>query len=384
MRIVEYLHRIDFVYGGPPRAVVDLCRVLHRRGHDVTLATTVTRDVPPAWLAGGDCPRVLKVPVPVLPGRVYRPGQLGELRQAVHAADVMQLHGVWERANIQISAMARRVGTPYVVSLRGMLDDWCMAQRGFKKRMYLRIGGRKVLERAAFVHCTAEGELEQSHKWFPKGRGRVIPNLMDLADFETLRGPEAAHARWPQLNGPGPHLLFLSRLHVKKGIEHLLRAMPRLAKQFPDLQLFMVGPGEDAYVKSLKTLAKEQGVADRTHFTGQIGGDEKWSLYEACDLFVLPSSQENFGFVQFEALACGTAVMTTTLVDTWREIVDSGGGVAVTQSADAIVEGIAPLLADRQRLVEMGAAGRAWVFDNLSTDSVAAELEEMYRDAAGH
>ncbi|MCH2142977.1 MAG: glycosyltransferase [Phycisphaerales bacterium] len=382
MRIVEYLHRVDFVYGGPPRAVVDLCRVLHRRGHDVTLATTVTRDVPQQWIDADEGPRILQVPVPALPGRFFRPGQLGELRQAVRAADVMQLHGVWERANIQISGMARRVGTPYVVSLRGMLDDWCMAQRGLKKRMYLGLGGRKVLEGAAFVHCTAEGELEQSRKWFPRGQGRVIPNLMDLEVFETLRGPEPAQKRWPQLKDEGPHLLFLSRLHVKKGIEHLLAAMPRLIDAFPNLQLYMAGPGDDDYVESLKQLACSHGVDGCTHFTGQIGGDEKWSLYEACDLFVLPSSQENFGFVQFEALACGTAVMTTKLVDTWREVVDSGGGIAVEQSADAIVEGIAPLLADRAKLKSMGNAGRQWVFDHMSTDSIASQLEAMYQDAA--
>lgn len=382
MRIVEYLHRVDFVYGGPPRAVVDLCRVLHRRGHDVTLATTVTHDVPQEWMTADDGPRILQVPEPALPGRFFRPGQLGELRQAIRAADVLQLHGVWERANIQISGMARRVGTPYVVSLRGMLDDWCMAQRGLKKRMYLRLGGRKVLEGAAYVHCTAEGELEQSHKWFPKGHGRVIPNLMDLDVFSTLRGPGPAEQQWPELKGPGPHLLFLSRLHVKKGIEHLLAAMPRLLEAFPDIQLFMVGPGEDEYVASLKQLARTYGVDGCTHFTGQVGGEEKWSLYEACDLFVLPSSQENFGFVQFEALACGTAVMTTKLVDTWREIVDSGGGIAVEQSADAIVEGIAPLLADREKLASMGKTGRKWIFDHMSTDSIASQLEAMYQDAA--
>jgi len=295
---------------------------------------------------------------------------------------VLQLHGVWERANIQISGMARRVGTPYVVSLRGMLDDWCMAQRGLKKRMYLRLGGRKVLEGAAYVHCTAEGELEQSHKWFPKGHGRVIPNLMDLDVFSTLRGPGPAEQQWPELKGPGPHLLFLSRLHVKKGIEHLLAAMPRLLEAFPDIQLFMVGPGEDEYVASLKQLARTYGVDGCTHFTGQVGGEEKWSLYEACDLFVLPSSQENFGFVQFEALACGTAVMTTKLVDTWREIVNSGGGIAVEQSADAIVKGIAPLLADREKLASMGKTGRKWIFDHMSTDSIASQLEAMYQDAA--
>jgi glycosyltransferase involved in cell wall biosynthesis len=86
--------------------------------------------------------------------------------------------------------------------------------------------------------------------------------------------------------------------------------------------------------------------------------------------------------VQYESLACNTPVMTTTLVDTWKEIVSSGGGIAVDQSADAIVAGITPLLADRVHLADMGRLGRAWVFDQLSVDRIAGALEAMYRDAA--
>ncbi|MDG1837188.1 MAG: glycosyltransferase [Phycisphaerales bacterium] len=381
MRIVEFIEDVDFAIGGPPRAVVDLVRVLHRRGHDVTLVTTNTKDVPPAWLQG-DGPAVLVLPRPSLPGGFFRNAQLAELEQLLREADVLHLHGVWERANIGVSKLARRLGIPWVVTLRGMLDDWNMAQRGRKKRLYLRAGGRRVLEDAAYVQCTAEGELAQSHKWFPRGNPRVIPNLMDLADFETLRGPELAHARWPILKQEGPNLLFLSRLDVKKGIEHLLEAMPHLVAAHPALQLFVVGPGDESYVGSLKRLAESKGVLERTHFTGQVGGEEKWSLYEACDMFALPSSQENFGFVQFESLACETPVMTTTLVDTWKEIVDSGGGIAVSQSADAIVEGISDLLGDPQTLTSMGEAGRRWIFECMSVDHIAGQIEAMYRDAA--
>ncbi len=380
MRIVEYIEYVDFENGGPPRAVVDLTRVLHQRGHEVTLATSDLKDVPRQWQEG-DGPSVLTIPRPALPGGFFLPGQLAGLRTVFERTDLLQLHGVWDRTNMQIAALARRMGVSYCVSLRGMLDDWCMAQRGLKKRLYLSLGGRKVLEGAAFVHCTADAELEQSGKWFPGGRGRVVPNLIDLSQFETLPGADLAKTRWPALGGDGPHLLFLSRIHVKKGIKYLLGAMPALVQMHPSLQLFIAGTGDDAYLASMQQLAEQHGIADCTHFVGHVGGDEKLSLYEAADLFVLPTSQENFGFVQFEALACGTPVMTTTLVDTWQDIVGSGGGIALEQSAEAIVEGIGPLLGQPERLAEMGRLGREWVFDRLSVDRIAGELEAMYRDA---
>ena len=147
----------------------------------------------------------------------------------------------------------------------------------------------------------------------------------------------------------------------------------------------MAGSGDDAYVQRLRAQVDAAGLEDRVHFIGHIGGSLKFSLYEAADVFVLPTSQENFGFVQFAALACGTPVMTTTLVDTWREIVDSGGGVAVEQNAAAVVEGLEPLLGNPAKREEMGRLGRAWVLENLATDRIAERLEAMYTDASlGH
>jgi glycosyltransferase involved in cell wall biosynthesis len=232
------------------------------------------------------------------------------------------------------------------------------------------------------VHCTAEGEREQSHKWFPRGTPRVIPNLIDLAAYAALPMPDEAIAAFEPLQGEGPTLLFLSRIHAKKGIEHLVDALPALRRSFPALQVLLAGTGDDAYIKSLQAQARRLGVDDAMHWLGHVGGTLKLSLYNAADIFVLPSSQENFGFVQFEAMACATPCMTTKLVDTWQEVESSGGGIAVEQSADSIIEGLTPLLQDADRRGAMGTAGRAWVLEHLATDRVAALIEDMYQDAA--
>jgi glycosyltransferase involved in cell wall biosynthesis len=380
MRIVHVLQRVDFHDGGPPRAVVDLCSVQHRRGHDVTLLTTDARDAPTQWAQEG--PSVCLVPSPRLLGGLFAPGQLNSARDVIGAADIVHLHAVWERMNAQVATFCRRVGTPYVITLRGMLDDWCMTQGPLKKRLYLALAGRRYLEGAAFVHCTAEGERAQSSKWFPKGTPRVIPNLIDLAPYAQLPSTALAKEAFAPLQGDGPCLLFLSRLHEKKGLEHLIDALPTLADSFDGIQLLLAGTGDASYIASLMHRATDAGVADRVHELGHVGGDLKLSLYQAADLFVLPSSQENFGFVQFEALACKTPVITTTLVDTWREVESSGGGIGIEQSADALIEAIGGLLADQSRMQAMGEAGRSWVLEQLATDRVAGLLEGMYQDAA--
>ena len=336
--------------------------------------------MPQSWADEG--PDVYVVPPPRFLGDWFAPDQLKGTLGLLSKADVVHLHAVWERMNAQVATLCRRVGTPYVITLRGMLDDWCMAQRPLKKRIYLSFAGRKYLEGAAFVHCTAEGEREQSARWFPQGTPRVIPNLIDLTPYQELPSTSLAQEAFEPLRGEGPCLLFLSRLHEKKGLEHLIEAMPKLAQSYPGVQLLLAGTGSDTYIDMLMDLARDMNVTDRVHQLGHVGGPLKLSLYRAADVFVLPSSQENFGFVQFEALACGTPVITTKLVDTWREVEASGGGIAVEQSADALVESLDPLLGDADQRMTMGEAGRAWVLEHLATERVAGLLEAMYKDAA--
>ncbi|MCH2134149.1 MAG: glycosyltransferase [Phycisphaerales bacterium] len=381
MRIAQYMFRVDFEDGGPPRAVVDLSRVLQDRGHDVTLVTTETKDVPPGWMSPGEGPEILALPSPALPGSLYRRSQLAPVKDLLKRIDVLQMHGPWERSNAQFASLARAARVPYVVSLRGMLDDWCMTQGGLKKRLYLKLAGRKFLEGAAYVHCTADDELAQSGKWFPRGRGRVVPNLIDLAPYATLPGPEEAREAYPFL-AEGHSLLFLSRIHVKKGIEHLIQAARLLIDSGRPVHVAVAGSGDDAYVSRLKKQVEQTGLSDQVHFLGHVGGSLKFSLYEAADVFVLPTSQENFGFVQFESMGCGTPVMTTNLVDTWREIVESGGGVAVDQDARAIAAGLEPILDSPETREVMGRRGREWVLEHLATDQIASRLEAMYTDAA--
>ena len=167
MRILHYMQAIDFRHGGPPRAVVDQVATMHDRGHDAGLLTTVVEDVPAAWIDGsnaGSTPEVVQLPPVAGPfNRLPSDGRrLAE--EVVGRYDIVHLHGVWETSNLQIAEACRAAGTPYVVSLRGMLDDWAMRQKPWKKHLYLLLGGRGFLEGAAAVHCTAEYERQQSRR----------------------------------------------------------------------------------------------------------------------------------------------------------------------------------------------------------------------------
>lgn len=384
MRLLHYFKAVRLQEGGVVRAVLDMCALLAQAGHGVTLATYDDADVPGAWRTGGPgLPRVVTLEPPARAAGLFSRAQLARFDDLLRGADVLHLHAVWTPSNAQVAARARALGTPYVVSVHGMLDDWSMAQKGLKKRVYLLLRGRRMLEGAARVHCTARAELDQARKHFPRGTGEVIPLVFDLAPFRTLPGPGAARARWPELDAGRPNLLFLSRVHYKKGIEHLVRAAARLRDADRACTVIVAGTGDESYQRSLEALTAELRLGDLVRFVGHVGGELKLSLFQAADLFVLPTSQENFGFALFESLACATPVVTTRGVDTWPELSASGGAALSDPDPARLAETIRGLLADRAALARMGEQGRAWVLEHLDSRRIAERFVGMYQQARG-
>ncbi len=385
MRIAHYKGTLRLEDGGDVRAVLDLCAQLAVRGHDVPLLSFDPFDVPSAWRDGQQGkPRV--VALNRLGGRLPRLGRAGldVARQWIGDADVVHLHVPWDPVCMQLGRLALQSGVPYVVSLHGMLDDWCMLQKRLKKRAYLAMGGRRFLSQARTVVCTADAERDQSSKWYPKGRSAIVPYIIDTTPFLDLPGPATARESFTELfaEADRPVVLFLSRLHEKKGLEKLIEAAAILRDRGIDVNVAIAGTGKPGYVQRLEQLGRRFGVDDRLFFIGFVGGATKLSLYEAADVFVLPTSQENWGLVLTESLGCGTPVITTKGTDIWRELEASGGAVIVDASAQATATAVAELVQDKQRAETMGADGRAWVLEALTADRVIDKYEQLYRQVS--
>jgi len=385
MKIVHSIYFLDFTYGGPVRAIIDLSNALVKHhGHEVKVITVDTKDAPDDWKLPNANPSAIKLPKPTKIARYMDAKGKAAIRDAIKDADVVHIHGIWVSHQTQVARIASELGIPYVISCRGMLDDWCMAQRKLKKMIYLKLArGSWMLNNAAMIHCTAEGELEQSKKWFPKSQAKVIPNLLELEPFEKMPGVEIAHEKFPFFDSGDPVLLYLSRLHYKKGVEHLIRAVKKLLDEGNPHRLHIVGSGDDAYQHMLEDLTKKLGLEDYISFPGLVVGQEKLSLYQAADLFVLPTSQENFGFVLYEALAAGTPLITTKGVDTWPELQSQAGAVISTQDPGELAARISTLTSDREALRELGSRGRSWIFKEMHPKKIVGQFHKMYQDATG-
>ena len=379
---VHYVDAIREEAGGVVRAVLDLTQAVAKAGVDVTLLTADATDAPKPWLAGEPgCPRVVEIARSMTPWLTVGAADQDAIRGVLAAADILHLHTPWDPFNTAIAAEARRVKLPYVVSIHGMLDDWSMTQSAVKKRVFLRLFGRQMLEGAARLHLTAEDERRQAMKWAPKGRARVLPLVMDLSPYRELPGPDLARREFAPLDKPGAKLLFLSRVHPKKGVEKLIDAVVKIRQRGDEVEALIAGPGDDAYLAELKQVAKDHGVADHVHFLGMVRGELKLSLYQACDLFVLPTSQENFGIVLTEAMACSTPIITTRGVDIWQELEERGGEI-VDANAEAIVVAVDRMLADKPALDESGKRCRDGVLEWLDPEKVTNGYVGLYEELA--
>jgi glycosyltransferase involved in cell wall biosynthesis len=380
MNILHYLPSFRLTRGGPVRAVLDLASGFVQRGHKVTLLTCEQGDAPASW-NGSDpaLPRVVLINQPDIHNEPIKGEHLPLMKQEVAACDILHVHGVWNYSNVQMARLATKAGKPYVLSLRGMLDDWSMEQKALKKRVFHFLIYKKILEKAAAVHCTAQAELDQSKKWFPRGNGVVIANMLDLNPFRTPPGPGLAREKFEPLRNGRPNVLFLSRLHYKKGVEILVQAAARLRDEKFDCNVLLAGTGDPDYTSKMQELVGELNLEDRVFFTGHVGGPLKVSLYEACDLFALPTSQENFGFVFPEALASGTPVITTKGVDIWGELLGGGASSIIDRTPEAFAAEIKAILTDKARFEKMKAAAKPFVFAEYDEKRLMDQFEGLYR-----
>ncbi len=377
MRIVHAIRTTRLSHGGPARSVLDLAAGLHARGHEVTIATLDAEGVPGEW-ARADGPRI--VTLDSWPGKrgFLMPSSIRVADRLLQGADFLHLNEVWELFNVSLAQAAARRGVRYCVSPRGSLDDWGFGRKRFRKRAFHALFSRGVMERADFVHCTADGERHQSEIWYPRGRTIVIPNLLDMRPYRALPGPELAAGKYG-IPMDRPMLLYMSRICDKKGLEHIVRAMPAILRERPTALLVIAGSGDPNWESFIRQEVSAAGVESSVRFTGFVSGVDKVSMLESASVFLLPSSHENFGNVLFEAAACGVRLVITRHIATWKELNDAGAARLVAQDPAEIAEAVLDELStspDERRI--RSAEIRKWTLDYYGGDRILSMYEQAF------
>jgi glycosyltransferase involved in cell wall biosynthesis len=253
------------------------------------------------------------------------------LRANLGRYDVVIVNGLWNYAAFGAARVLPGGPTPYFVFTHGMMDPWFRVTYPLKhlaKQVFWLMGEGRLLAGARSVFFTCEEERRKARNQF-RGYGpydeTVVGYGASAPPPSTPALETAFRAAAPGL-GDRPYLLFLSRIHRKKGCDLLIEAFARVADAHPGIDLVMAGPDQSGLRPALEALAEQRGVASRVHWTGPLYGDAKWGAMYGADAFALPSHQENFGIAVAEALGCGTPVLISDQIDIWREIEAAGAG----------------------------------------------------------
>jgi glycosyltransferase involved in cell wall biosynthesis len=332
MKILRCIHSLNPALGGPLESVKQSSIVLTHRGHEVEVICLDGPSDP--WL--GEFPGTVHALGPGHGSYGYSPRLVPWIKARRAQYDAVVVHGIWQYNSFGVWRALHRTPTPYFVFLHGMLDPWfnrTYPLKRVKKWLYWPWAEYRVLRDATAVLFTSEEERRLARESFALYRcNEVVVNYGTAApeiDLQTAR--ENFLNNFPQLRAKNL-LLYLGRLHEKKGCELLIRGFAAILRSSPVARLHLViaGPcADENYLRHLKRLTRELGAAVSElpiNFSGMLTGILKWGAFAAAEAFVLPSHQENFGIAVVEALACGTPVLISNKVNIWREIVADGCG----------------------------------------------------------
>ena len=250
-------------------------------------------------------------------------------RDNVHRFDALVVHGIWMYFSLAAWKAATAHKIPYYLFIHGALDPWFKRRyphKHVKKAIYWRLFEHNVLRDARAVLFTTEEEKTLAHNSFrPYECSPVVvgygikPPFTALDDLTQTEKVRSLTADFPDLRSR-QFLLYLGRIHEKKGIDLLLRAFAQLRGRYSDCALVLAGPGDQKILDNLQALVARLGMRNQVVWTGPVYGRSKWLAISAASAFVLPSHQENFGISVAEALACGTPVLISNKVNIWREV----------------------------------------------------------------
>jgi glycosyltransferase involved in cell wall biosynthesis len=275
--------------------------------------------------------------------------------------------GLWLSTNHAAAKVAAQLKLPRIISPRGMLSSWALRHKGGKKKLAWFLYQRRDLQDAQMLHATSSAEAEEFRA---VGLGQpiaVVPNGVELPP-PGQRPPRARGERT---------LLFLSRLHPKKGLLDMVKAWAAVK---PSGWRAVIAGGDDGgHRAQVESLVRSLGLEKNFEFAGAVSDGAKWDYYRRADVFILPSHSENFGIVIAEALACGVPVIATRGTP-WEELVTHRCGWWCGRGAENLAGALREAFAspDETRR-EMGLRGRTLVETRYAWPGIAARMVEVYR-----
>jgi glycosyltransferase involved in cell wall biosynthesis len=379
LHVIPYMHASA---GGPPVVVENFIRETNRLGHRSQIIST------PSYCNGDQsnlqerleqlAPTTFLNGLETLP-IVSRTGA-AKINAHVRHADIVHVHTLWSPLNVSARYACLRHDRPYVLMPHGMLDPYSLSVKALKKSMYLRMFERHNIASAQrMIYATLEEERLAALARLQLPPGELVPlgASASSASRHELRGQFLA--RFPQAAGKRM-LLFLGRIHAKKGLDRILNCLQSVKLSIPNVLLVVVGDGEAHYTRELRQLVSALTLDNCVLFAGRLDGELKWASFAAAELFLLPSRQENFAITVAEAMQMGVPVIITEKVNTWPYVKEAGAGLILDEpEINALLpQAIEALLKDDSTRLRMGVQASRYARERLTWHASAQKLLACY------
>ena len=283
--------------------------------------------------------------------------------------DLVHVNCCWMPCCALVQKWSQRKGHKVILTPHGMLEPWIMKRNYWTKKIpALLLYQKAAIKKADCIHATAESEKQNILKLGYNKKIEVIANGIDVENIKIKDN-------WRR----NKNILFLSRIHVKKGIEFLLEAASSLKSKLEGYTITIAGEGEQTYVSSLKSKTIELGIDKMVNFCGGVYGEKKWELYRKADVFVLPTYSENFGIVIAEALASGTPVITTKGTP-WNDLNTMQCGWCVDIGIQPLISALNDFLGlSNKPIQEYALRGRLLVENKFDIRKIAKDFICLYK-----
>lgn len=280
----------------------------------------------------------------------------------IEKPNLVHINGIWSPQNWGFQKAAENLGIKVIVSPHGMLEPWILRHNVWKKKAALFLYQKKAVQRAAYLHATAQMEADNIQALGFENPVCIIPNGIDMSEVKGIKTYYGTRK-----------MVFLSRIHPKKGIELLLEAWGICDTNGWILEI--AGNGDDNYIAELNKSAQN---LKNVFFVGSKYGESKWDFLRSADIMVLPTHSENFGIVVAEALAIGVPVITTQGTP-WEDLETYHCGWWIELSVSNLEKTIAKAInSSSNELETMGVQGRQLVADKYDIKLVTSKVVDFY------
>lgn len=361
MKIIHYIPSIDRIAGGTSTYMQVLGKELGKLA-EVHIITHASEN--PLTINNCEIHNV----------SVYNPingrfkNEVGKLFDIIKP-DLVHVNCCWMPACAFVQQMAQKRNIKVVLTPHGMLEPWIIKRHYWTRKLpALLLYQKAAIQNADCLQATAESEKENLLKLGYNSNIKIVKLGIDAESI-------IMKTSWKK----NKQLLFLSRVHVKKGINYLIKAVDDLKKELQGYKILVAGEGDADYVAILKQQIADKGLQDIIQLIGGVYGDKKWELFQKSDFFVLPTHSENFGLAIAESLASGTPVITTVGTP-WNDLNSSNSGAWIEIGTQPLVDTLRRFLSlSDEELEAMGKNGRKLIENKYSAKVMAEEMMGVYK-----